>query len=288
MSSDIIVYDYSYIQKLSNKLDTVLDETTRNILMEIKKNNKFISRTSPLKLKYKMSIADAWRQKREHNICDVFKNSIIVNLNKLTDSNYAQILTVIMDICTTSEYDKEILTNTICTKAMTENIYAHLYARLIYDLQKEYSIKELVIYECNIFFENNSDINIAELANMDDYEELCSIIKTKSNYIGAFVFITNLYIYDTISQEIMENYFNSLVSYIEASPIEYIGKYIDALSTILDKCGKKLQDKYKGNFSNTFMDIFYKLPEKKKLSNKYKFKLLDIRDKYENNWDPIE
>ena len=64
MATEVIVYEYEFIEQLSTIFNAELDENTLNNLLEIKKNNKFIRRKSPLRLSYKTTAADTWRKNR--------------------------------------------------------------------------------------------------------------------------------------------------------------------------------------------------------------------------------
>ena len=99
--TDIIVYDIEFIKKLSSDFNAILDKDIQNNLLEIKKNNKFIRRRSPIRLKYKISVADRWRDQRLNNDesdSDKHRNLLISNLNKLSNVNYPQIITIIKDL----------------------------------------------------------------------------------------------------------------------------------------------------------------------------------------------
>ena len=91
-TEEVIVYDYETIKFLASQFNAELDQDTINNLLEIKKNNRFIRRKSPLRLKYKISTANAWRNERENseNVSenDKLTNSMISNLNKLSEQNY--------------------------------------------------------------------------------------------------------------------------------------------------------------------------------------------------------
>jgi hypothetical protein len=290
----VIVYEYDFIENLAKTFSAELDEDILNNLIEIKKTNKFIRRKSPLRLSYKMTAADTWRKARENNDSDDNKNikMLVSNLNKLSEINYAQITTKISDIFKeiNSEEELEMFIQTICDKAVTENIYSNLYAQLVNDLSKLPTEKEnivgSIVYEfCNNFFGKFNNIEVEELNDINDYEKLCEIIKTKTQLIGGYVFIANLFKFDIVSYETVNKNYKYLVTLTEKAPSEYIGKYIDAIVSILSNCGSRLQSDNPNVFKENFMDICYKLCLKENnLIPKYRFKLMDICDKYENNW----
>ena len=290
-----IVYEYSFIKNLSENFKAELDENIINKLLEIKKNNKFIRRKSPLRLKYKISVANAWRKERENKELsneELYINLIISNLNKISNKNYKLIFSELQTINKTYE-DKldtnSILTETIFNKSMDENIYSNLYAQLIHDLNIDI-LNQKLNQKCNDFFESmnkNDDLLINSEKIINDYDKLCILLKKKSKMLGGFVFIANLFKYKIVEYNIMKNYYLSLVQLTKLANVDTIGKYIDSLVTILSNCGKNLNE-LEDNFKEIYMDIVYKLmSDKEKVKSKYRFKLMDIVEKYENNWEVL-
>ena len=87
----------------------------------------------------------------------------------------------------------------------------------------------------------------------------------------------------------MKQYYDSLIQYTNISPKEQIGKYIDAIISIIDNCGEYLEKFDNDVFKDNFMEIVYQLiSNKKKVVPKYRFKLMDIIEKYKNNWKPLD
>ena len=296
-TEEVIVYDYDTIKLLASQFHAELDEDTINNLLEIKKNNKFIRRKSPLRLKYKISTASAWRNERENgeNIPEneKFINVVISNLNKLSEQNFDLLLGDITKLYNEHKNDDEkvnLMISAICSKAMTEKIYSNLYSKLISELDKsgDSKISEYTILECETFFTKNIKNDIQEIKeNIEDYEKICEIIKTKSEFIGGFVFIANLYKYNMVKYEVVDRYYKSLLEYTNISPKDFTGKYIDAIVSIIDSCGENLESNFndKSHFKTIFMEPIYDLvKDKKRVIAKYRFKLMDIIEKYENDW----
>lgn len=293
-SGGVIVYEYDFIENLAKSFNAVLDEDVLNNLLEIKKTNKFIRRRSPLKLSYKMTAADTWRKERENsdNDSDNFTKNLISNLNKISEINYPQIATKISDIyqALLTEDSRKSFVKCICDKAITENIYSGLYAQLINNLSKLNDVEDeklidSVLEFCNDFFEKFNTTNIEELQDINDYEKLCSIMKTKTQMIGGYIFIANLYKFNIVSYDTVFKNYKLLISLTKNAPKDYVGKYIDAIVSILSNCGSKLENDFPNVFKDNFMAICYELSkENDTLVPKYRFKLMDICDKYENNW----
>ena len=119
--------------------------------------------------------------------------------------------------------------------------------------------------------------------NGDSFYLACELIKQKSKLTGGFVFISNLYKYKLVSYQMMLDYYNSLVSYTKISPPDLIGKYIDAIVNIISNCGDDLEKENPEKFREIFLKICYDLTkDKDTLIAKYRFKILDICDKYDN------
>ena len=294
-NSGVIVYEYEFIENLANCFSAELDENTLANLIEIKKTNKFIRRKSPIRLSYKMTAADTWRKTRDNqNVSEDEKviKLLISNLNKLSEINYPQIATKINDIYQNIDTDEKLkkFILTICNKAITENIYSNLYAQLVNDLSKlanniDVKVTDIVDEFCNDFFTKFNATELEELQDVKDYEKLCDIVKTKTQLIGGYVFIANLYKYNIVLYDTVYKNYESLIKLTQNAPTDYVGKYIDAIVSILNNCGSRLQTDNESKFKEYFMDICYELSSKGEgLIPKYRFKLMDICDKYENNW----
>ena len=92
---DIRRYPFSFIESLSENFDAVLDTETINSLLQIKRDNKFVKRNNPLRLKYKLG--DSWRNNNKFDNTQLsnrekYDSLVVSNLNKLTNDNYDNIL----------------------------------------------------------------------------------------------------------------------------------------------------------------------------------------------------
>jgi len=290
---DVIVYNYAFIKELSENFNAELDEETINNLLQIKKNNKFIRRRSPLRLKYKISTANTWRSERENQELsneDRLINNLTSCLNKLSEHNYEVILKDVQMIFNDNNEDLKLISKLICEKAMVEKIYSDIYAKLIRDLYKsndDCKIVEYVRDNCNDFFKNTVSAVLTELKeDIDNYEKICEILKNKAIFTGGFIFIANLFKCDIINYDLVKEYYDSLVEYTRVSPKEQITRYLDAIISVIESCGKDLEAYDKENFKENFMNIVYDLiKDKKRVAPKHKFKLMDIIEIYENGWE---
>jgi hypothetical protein len=99
--ADVIVYSFETIENLGSNFSATLDEDTMNKLEDIKKNNRFVKRKSPLRLKYSVdqSTTLAWRKEKENNTNQSHEerltSQLTSNLNKLSNKNYSSIFSEI-------------------------------------------------------------------------------------------------------------------------------------------------------------------------------------------------
>ena len=132
---NITRYPYSQISDLALQIDAILDEDTINTLLQIKRDNKFVKRNNPLRLKYKLG--DNWRNANKFDNSELSNeekyNSLIVsNLNKLTNENYTNILNEILETLELYNIiDKKAFIDLIFSKAIDEQIYSNVYAKFI-------------------------------------------------------------------------------------------------------------------------------------------------------------
>lgn len=299
----IIVYPFEQIQTISENFSATLDEETMNKLLDIKKNNRFIKRKSPLRLKYSVdqSTALAWRKEKENTTTlsheERCTNQLVSNLNKLSNKNYASIFSEIEKLYLEFSRLPEISTkinsliiSTIFNKAMTEQNYSDIYAELILDLDQKSVIVGGEVYKnvssiCDNFYNENIGTLVNQISNGIPYEQLCEAYANKTKFIGGFIFISNLFKYECLDYKVVRQYYKGLVEYTRHSPVEYVEKYIDTIISIVQNSGEILEKDNPKSFKADFMDIIYELKENKQLvKQKYKFKLLDAIELYENRW----
>lgn len=283
------------LRKFRKGFDATLDAEVIQKLLEIKKINKFVSIRSPLKITYKVHSQNKQHISNE-NINDIvfYENSIRSHLNKLTPKNYE---TIIIDIKSTIDrvLANDIINNkfinilsVIFEKAMTEKLYSLLYSKLCDELYNYYNhidIKGMLKSLCDDFYTNNISNSISILSSATQYDQLCDIFSKKSQFLGGFLFITNLFKHHILSYNEVKQYYNGLNEYLIKSPPEYVEKYIDTIISILENAGKELNDSSNDTFKIDFMDFIYNIKDNKDLvKNKYRFKLIDIIELFENNW----
>ena len=294
---NITRYPYSQIMTLSQDFDAILDQDTINTLLQIKRDNKFVKRNNPLRLKYKLG--DNWRNPNKFDNSELSNrekyNSLIVsNLNKLTNENYDNILAEIQETLELYNIiDKDVFIDLIFEKAIDEQIYSNVYAKLLADVLNTYDdpkYKKYLTDKCNSFYNQNinNDTSISEITINSNisYDELCSKFRDKAKLLGGFIMISNLFNYNLVSYELVLNYYKGLEEYAVNSPKDTIGIYIDTIVSIISSCGKSLSQYDKESFNTNFLKIAIELSKnREKVIAKYRFKLLDLIDLAHNNWE---
>ena len=288
----ITQYTFNEIQAIASNFTATLDEDVINDLLEIKKNNRFIRRKTPVRMKY--VIADSWRVsgKDSEEITDdvKFTNSITSNLNKLSGKNADVISNEIMNLFKTlPDQDTNVFLDIVFEKALEEKFYSDTYAQLVGTIFNSTDVlsKEYLLSKCNTFYNEKIESVVDKLKKSADtnYDELCAIFSTKAEFIGGFVFISNLFNYDIVDYDLVNKYYSGLKEYALSVPEDDIGIYVDSIVSILTNCGKKLQDFNPEKFNENFLDICDKLiADRSRVKAKYRFKLTDMLDLVKNNF----
>ena len=262
----ITQYSFKKIEEIASTFTATLDEDVINDLLEIKKNNRFIRRKTPVRMKY--VVADSWRVsgKDSSEITDdvKFKNTVTSNLNKLSSKNSDTISDEIKKLFESlPEQDTNQFIDIVFDKALEEKFYSDDYARLVGTLFTSTTVlsKEYLVQKCNTFYNDKIESVVDKIKKTKDtnYDELCSIFSTKAEFIGVFVFISNLFNYDIVDYQLVRKYYDGLKEYALSVPEDDVGIYVDSIASILKNCGKLIKDKAR-------------------VKPKYRFKLKDIQD----------
>ena len=173
-------YSFDEIQKIASTFTATLDTDIIELLLEIKKNNRFIKRKSPVRMKY--VIADSWRVsgKDTTELTDdvKFQNTITSNLNKLSSKNMDTIHDEIMKLFENIPgEDKNKFIDLVFEKAMEEKFYSDDYAQLVGKLFQSCDSldKDYLLTRCSSFYNEKISTNVEQLKqNKDgDYDKLC-------------------------------------------------------------------------------------------------------------------
>jgi hypothetical protein len=304
----MIHYSYDFIIELANKFSATLDEDVANRLLEIKKGNKFIRRKSPMRMKYKIheSVALNWRKDREEKTVmsmeEKFNLEMQSNLNKLSLKNYSAIFENINNLYdsisneTHAEYVNKFVIM-VFEKAMMDKTFSYLYAQLLKNISETRQIDIInVCYElCNNFYETSVENKLDQVNTDMTDEEIRKIFSSKTQLVGGYIFMANLFVFNLLSYNSILKYYKGILKYFDISPVEYSDIYLDIIENLLKTSGYQLESKAetKEDFYNDFMSELYKLQgvkcdENPKMSNKNRFKIMDITDLYKRNWNVRE
>ena len=289
-----ICYTPQLIEEIAKNIQTELSPEIIVNLLEIKQNNKFIKKRSPIKLKYTMktSIADTWRnEKLEQTISDKdkFIEDLNGNLNKLSEGNYNIIKDAIKNlILENKDKYKDLLLDLIFKKSISEKTYTTLYAKLLALLIEIYgdSFKNCILQKTEEFYEEKITINL--LNDNDNYDIFCENNKQKSKILGIFTFLGGLYENKIIEYTIIMKYFDILLesSLNISNPGINIENYVECMVTLITKIGYKLElELEKETFDNLVMDKLVKISKDiKNYKPRTRFLIMDLIDLRNNKW----
>lgn len=300
--SPMIHYPFSLIQELAACIKDLLDDETITSLKEIKDNNKFIRRRSPLRLKYKlnMSVAEEWRKEKtgatELDPLKRFSNSFTGLLNRLSDTNQEKIRDEIHTLIhkhieehSNSEEFQNNIIDSIFESAISEENYVSLYgniAKSIINIMPD-DFRSLLLHKIESYLEENLKKESANLTSKMDYDTLCAHMAEQSQFRGAYEYVGSLYHNDIISADVMREYCDQLMLSLMNSTGETIEKYVECIDHLLRNIGSKLQSDLSTDFvQETYIDPLDELSkDKKKLKAKFRFKLEDLVKYGKNSWE---
>lgn len=295
--TSIITYSPETIRSIGENISAVLEPDIIKSLMEIKLNNKFIRRRSPIKLKYTMnkSTVETWRNEKSgvsstKSVEDKFIEQLNSELNKLSESNFDIInnkIKNILELNTDPKYMKISLT-TLFNKSINEAGFSHLYARLVVIFVAIYgkNFENQLIEMVNIFYDNNIKKQFNICQEDINYDELCNRNKEKQKLLGTFTFMGGLYINNYISENVILKYFNILInSIIENKSQENIDKYIECICTLIRTIGLKLETRLNTKFDELIISKLEIITnDKKKFKPRIRFMIFDLLDLRTNKW----
>jgi len=289
-----ICYTPQFIEEIAQNIQTELSPDIILNLLEIKQNNKFIKKRSPIKLKYTMktSIAETWRnEKLEQTISDEdkFIEELNGNLNKLSEGNYNIIKEEIKKLVLENKNKyKDLLLDLIFKKSISEKTYTSLYAKLLGIFIEIYgnNFKDCILEKTEEFYKEKININV--LNDNNNYDKLCENNKQKSKILGIFTFLGGLYENKIIEYSIIMKYFNILLesSLNVSNDSINIENYVECIVTLITKIGYKLElELEKENFDKLIMDNLIKISkDNKNYKARTRFIIMDLIDLRINKW----
>lgn len=295
--SNIVQYTPLFILDLSESITTLLDDDIIKNLLEIKNNNKFIRRKSPIKLRYVMenSLANVWRAQKEQGEMGInvetYTEKINSLLNKVSERNFNTISVEIVEFVKLNiERDwMKITLYTIFDKCILESLYSSLYAKLLKMLIEVYGdeFRKIILEKTEDFYENNITKVFYIENNVDiSYSDLCDRNKEKSKLLGSFSLIGGLYEQDILHHNIVLKYFNVLLdsSLENGGDSNSVEKYIECLLALVEKVGYKLEMELKDTFNSLIIDKLKQITKNKSFKPRVRFLVMDLFDLHNNHW----
>ena len=268
------IYDIEFIKKIGELNNNVLPENVVDIIDNKKiyvfKKEKIFNK-SLLNKNIKLDL-------------ETKKKKIFGLFNKLSNKNYDKILNDIYIYINRNLNNNELekiliyIIELIIELSMTQKSYCELYAKIFIFLINKYNnfekiLKNTIIKELNNkynFFINLEYNDITEL----NYDKFCEYVKNKKKMIGLFEFLSELYILNIVNNNLIINFIKLLIKDM------YLNKYIkltDILCESLFTLLKRLSNKT-NKYNKLFYNDLIKLSKINNLSNRTKFKILDILD----------
>ena len=298
MTTEIIRYTIDYINTIESSIDTILDQDSIDKLLEIKKNNKFLKKTNPVRLKYSMitKAANKWKEDKLNKDLagDHFKENINLNLNKLSIKMYDNISEKI--IKTIQDYglekSKDTILDLIFTKSISEKQYASLYCKLCIQLIKLYGeeFKITILSKSEQFYNENIKI-ISETQDQENYDKFCDNNKLKKQVVGIYIFMAYLYTNNIISYPILLKYINSLYETIYKEKEHETN--ILCLCELITVAGKYLEEHFNHNvndntdtFETIILDKLLTIKnDRKTFKPKLRFLIMNVIDLHKKKWE---
>lgn len=290
-----ISYSPEKIRLIGETIIEILDEDILNLLREIKKNNRFIRRRSPVKLKYTLpeSVATTWRKEKEEgaklNDFDLFQEKLNSNLNKISNSNFKIIEETIKEILIKNQEEKykQICLEILFQKSINESYFGILYSRLCNSIINIYGeeFRKNIKNKCDIFY-NENIVKMFKKNEDISYDDLCKINKEKSKLMGSFIFMGGLYINSIIDYDFIIKYFNILVDAIgDNSNSDNYEKYIECLINLITNIGKKMEKELGDNFKEIVIDRLLEIKrDKKRFKPRSRFLVMDLLELHSKKW----
>ena len=289
-----VIYKINFIKELGKIITTILSDDIINNLLEIKSNNKFIKRRSPIRLKYTMSksVADTWRKQKEQlsiSEKETFIENLNSILNKLSNNNYNVISKQFEKLIESNKmYEQEFLT-TFFNKCINEKNFITLYVRLLNIYIEIFNIKSPILfiniineyYNKNIYKEYDFDLND------NNYDNLCLFNKNKSKILGCINLIAKLYINNIILKDELLRHYNGLIEHIfkESVPYYVIDTNIECICMLIRTSCPKFNDEFKDTFDTIIMSHLYKIKDNTdKFKSRTRFLIMDLIELKDNNW----
>ena len=250
--------------------------------------NVFVNKVKLLKMKSKKH-TNAWRKHHKSKTSWLVTKKLNQNeneqlisnyrgiLNRISSSNFDEMLKELLSLEIDSQENLQVLINLIFKKAVMENNYANMYAKLSHKLYPRYVLNKdnnskiyfrtLFVEQCQQIFKLSINITTA-----DELKE--KPLKSSYEILGFMMFIGELYNYGLLTNSIIYECMLELI--FKVAEDKYLS--INNLCQLVNIVGKKFSATCPKNFKKILneLDKIMKMSEDKK----QKFKIMDILDEY--------
>ena len=232
------------INKLKNFFDDI--ETNKNYFrLNVKKSKKYIN--------------------RNNDTC-IIKN-INLNINKCTETNYEDIIKLIMEDINNNEHLINLIIENILEKCIIHTTFVHIYVKILNEINNNKNVIRIITNTINKYytFIFNKSVNNTN----DFYDNLCNENKRTDNMIGYLMLITYL-----DKNKIICDKINILITNIMKEIYEKDNDEIYKLLNCIYNIGLISLD-----YIKNYKDDLIKLKDKK-YNSKVRCRVMDIEDLY--------
>ncbi len=196
-------------------------------------------------------------------------------LNKLSDSNFNQLVGEFIQLDIKNRDHLLNLVDIIFKKAIVESKFNAIYAKLCFELASYYIeedsrkiyFRELLLNKCQKMFEEGVSLDKSMK------EEAESIFKFKNHVLGCMRFVGELYNHNLITNKIIYSCFLILLAKVNLNKAHCI----DCICTLMSTVGKQFVTSYEEQADNYFLKL-NKIMNSGKIEAKERFALMDLFD----------
>ena len=218
--------------------------------------------------------------KTDFSIEEQKKNELISYLNKITDTNFKELVKIIYTICINHNLTTFLIEH-IFNLAINQSIYCSYYVKIIKyfleNIDNKTFINNFINNKCYEFKNISKTNNIKDNRTLN-YEEFCENNKLKIYKKGYSQFLGELFLNQIIEYDlIIENInilFNNLNIIISSADNEFIEDILICIDTLCTTSLRRMQMCDKKNIITHLNTI-----DVSKISMRLKFKILDLKEK---------
>jgi len=299
----MMTYSRSQVLNIKEKIIIPqLDEDLLNRFLSIQKNvqnsikvryNKY-KKYPPINNSNNNTYVNTWRKKskkvfkKKMTKLETLQGDLIIELNKLTKINYKKISSNIIKLIEQDESLVTYLLQNLFIKAIIQEQYCYLYAKLCFTLHQYPIYKETVQEFINNQYEHiletftKKTSIIAKTEKMTEYDLFCIKMKEKKKSIGCFQFTAELYKLNLLSKSKLEPVISHLLQELITTEDKQIkGKKVECVCCIFKTVGYKLEISLgKVEFNKKYTKILESYSKNKDIfSSRIRFLIMDSIDR---------